>query len=52
MVKGGNVRTREQVISDINKLNEQNRSGNISHSMYYKAYEKLRKEAESLKPYK
>lgn len=49
--KGGKSRTRQDVIDEINKLNEQNRSGKIPYAKYYRAYEKLRKEAEAIKRY-
>ena len=49
--KGGKSRTLQDVIADINKLNEQSRSGKIAYAPYYKAYEKLRKEAEAIKRY-
>lgn len=49
--KGGKLRTFLEVNKDIMKLNEQSRSGKLSHSTYYKAYEKLRKEFESIKRY-
>jgi len=51
MAKGGKSRTRQDVIDEINKLNEQSRSGKIPYAKYYRAYEKLRKEAEAIKRY-